>query len=85
MLLFLIDMSNHLLMLFVSHLRSPGTKKKTISDLPLLLILSVYTDSAPLEIGKIQIFFLEIWQNREFFKSVKEFSIYLLSSYRFVP
>ena len=37
-------------------------------DLPLILILSVYTDFLPLEFGKIQIFFLEIWQNTDFFK-----------------
>ena len=39
-----------------------------VSDLPLLLILSVYTDFLPSEFGKIQIFFLEIWQNTDFFQ-----------------
>ena len=37
-----------------------------ITDLPLILILSVYTDFVPLEFGKIQIFFNEIWQNTDF-------------------
>ena len=31
------------------------------TDLPLLLILSVYTDFLPFECGKILIFFLKIW------------------------
>ena len=30
-------------------------------DLPLILILSVYTDVLPLELVKIQVFFLTIW------------------------
>ena len=38
------------------------------ADLPLILILSVYTDFLPLEFGKIQIFFLDIWRNTEFFQ-----------------
>ena len=38
----------------------------TSTDLPLILILSVYADFLPLEFGKIQIFFLEIWQNTDF-------------------
>ena len=44
-----------------------------IADLPLILILSVYTDFLPLEFGKIQIFFLEIWQNTDFFNEWKGF------------
>ena len=38
------------------------------TDLPLILILSVYTDFLPFEFGKIQIFFLKIWQNTDFFE-----------------
>ena len=34
--------------------------RKTTTDLPLILILSVYTDFLPFELGKILIFFLKI-------------------------
>ena len=40
----------------------------SIAGLPLILILSVYTDFYLLEFGKIQIFFLKIWQNTDFYQ-----------------
>ena len=43
------------------------------ADLPLTLILSVYIDFSPLEFGKIQIFFLKIWQNTDFFRNAISF------------
>ena len=43
----------------------------SITDLPLILILSVYTDFVPLEFGKIQIFFHEICQNTDFLQECK--------------
>ena len=49
------------------------------ADLPLILILSVYTDFLLLEFGKIQIFLLEIGQNTDFFfRNAKGFSLYFL-------
>ena len=42
LLLFLIDMSNHLLMLFVSHLRSPGPKKNNFRPATPTDIISIY-------------------------------------------
>ena len=42
-------------------------------DLPLILILLVYTDFLPLEFGKIQIFFLKICQNTDFFHECERF------------
>ena len=39
----------------------------TDTDLPLVLILSVDTDFLHLKIGKIQIIFLKISQNTDFF------------------
>ena len=54
--------------------------------LPLILILSVYTDFLPLEFGKIQIFFFKIWQNTDFFfRNAEGFPLYFFQSYRFVP
>ena len=51
-------------------------RRQTIS---LILIVSVYTDFSPLELGKIQIFFLKIWQNTDFFREyVKVFYIFSL-------
>ena len=44
------------------HDYSSDQESFTPADLPLILILSVYTDFLPLEFGKIQIVFLEIWQ-----------------------
>ena len=38
------------------------------ADLPLILILSVYTDFLPFKFGKIRIFFLKIWENTDFFQ-----------------
>ena len=53
------------------------------ADLPLILILLIYTDFSPLEFGKIQIFLLKIWQNTDFFRNAERFSLYFLKSYRF--
>ena len=47
-------------------------------DLPLILILTViYADFLPLEFGKIQIFFLKIWQNRDFFSGMPKDFLYI--------
>ena len=43
------------------------------ADLPIILILSVCTDFLPLECGNIQILFLKIWQNTDFFQECKSF------------
>ena len=44
-----------------------------------ILIVSVYADFVPLEFGKIQIFFLKIWRNTDFFQEcVKVFFIFSL-------
>ena len=57
-----------------------------IADLPLILILSVYTDFLLLEFGKVQIFFLEIWQNTDFFKECERvFFIFSLFIQIFFP
>ena len=51
-------------------------RRQTVS---LILIVSVYTDFSPLELGKIQIFFLKIWQNTDFFREyVNVFYIFSL-------
>ena len=39
-----------------------------IADLPIILISSLYTYFSPLEFGKIQIFFIKIGQNTDFFQ-----------------
>ena len=55
------------------------------TDLPLILILSVYTDFLPLEFGKIHIFFLEIWQNTVFFKGMRKGFLYIFFSHTDFP
>ena len=53
--------------------------KRIKTNLPLILILSVYTDFLPVKFGKIQIFFLKIWQNTDFFEEcVRIFFIFSL-------
>ena len=42
------------------------------TDLPLKLILSVYTDFLPIVFGKIQTFFHEIWQNTDCFQECEQ-------------
>ena len=49
-----------------------------ITDLPVIMILSIYTDFSPLEFSELLIFFLKIWQNTDFFRNGKRFSVYFL-------
>ena len=48
------------------------------ADLPIILILSVYSDVLPLEFGKIQIFFLKFWQNADFFSGMQKGFLYIV-------
>ena len=52
-------------------------KSGTATDLPLILILSVYTDFSPLEFGKIQNFYPKIWQNPGFFLGMQNGFLYI--------
>ena len=51
------------------------------ADLPLILILSVYTDFLTFKFGKIQIFSTKIKRNTDFWWTAKGFSLYFPYSY----
>ena len=52
-----------------------------LPDLPLILILSVYTDFLPSEFFQILIFFLKFWQNTYFFLGMRKDFLYIFLSH----
>ena len=57
-------------------------RRQTMS---LILIVSVYTDLSPFEFGKIQVFFLKIWQNIDFLGMCKGFLYIFFTHTDFPP